>query len=219
MLNTIKAAFVGAAQPGTLTASEESRLVELKATVRQGLRAWQAAAAALAEIRDRQLYRSTHRSFAAYCEAEFDLCPRRIRQLVESWEVIRQLRPLDQVGTAATTTEEAVTAPAPPIDQLSEKAARELKPIPPAERLAVVREAAAAEPNRAPSPKAVREAVQKRTGKAPLKPVRILIPGFSVIVTPNRKASGTIREALAAALAKLDQLDQASDSGTDRKAA
>jgi hypothetical protein len=212
MLDTIKAAFVGAASP-TLTPSEESRLAELRSVVRAGLRAWQAAAAALAEIRDKQLYRATHRSFAAYCEAEFELSPRRIRQLVSSWDTIWQL----ELASVAEPAEPAA-APSPPIDQLSEKAVRELKPLPLAERLAAIREAAAANPSRAPSPKAVRDVVRKRTGKAAMKPVRILVPGFSVIVTPNRKASGTVREALAAAIAKLDQLDQAS-TGADRKAA
>lgn len=211
MFEAVKAAITGTSR---LTSSEESRLVELKATVKRGISAWQAAAAALAEIRDKQLYRSTHRSFSAFCEAEFDLSERRIRQLVESWSIVQSLRmPLDHEAAK----EAAAHPPAlPPLDQLSDRAARELRPLPPADRLEALREAAAAEPTtKAPTAKAVREAVRRRTGKPAVKPRRFLVPGWSIVATPNRKASGTVREALQAALAQLDQAEHA----TAKKAA
>lgn len=207
MFEAVKAAITGTTS-NRLTSSEESRLVELKATVKRGITAWQAAAAALAEIRDKQLYRATHRSFGAFCEAEFDLSERRIRQLVESWSIVQSLRlPIDQEALR----EAAAHPPTiPPLDHISDRAVRELRPLPPAERLEALREAAAAESAvKAPTAKAVREAVRRRTGKPALKPRRFLVPGYSVIVTPNKKASGTVREALQAALAQLDEAEHA----------
>ena len=208
MFEAVKAAITGTSR---LTSSEESRLVELKATVKRGISAWQAAAAALAEIRDKQLYRATHRSFGAFCEAEFDLSERRIRQLTESWDIVQSLRPpVDMEAAAKAVANPPTIPPLPPLDQLSDRAVRELRPLPPADRLEALKEAAAAEPaTQAPTAKAVREAVRRRTGKPALKPRRFLVPGYSVIVTPNKKASGTVREALEAALAQLDQAEHA----------
>jgi hypothetical protein len=212
MFEAVKAAITGTSR---LTSSEESRLVELKATVKRGISAWQAAAAALAEIRDKQLYRATHRSFGAFCEAEFDLSERRIRQLTESWDIVQSLRPpVDMEAAAKAVANPPTIPPLPPLDQLSDRAARELRPLPPAERLEALREAAAATGS-APTAPQVREAVRRRTGKPALKPKRFLVPGWSIVATPNRKASGTVREALQAALAQLDQAEHA----TAKKAA
>jgi hypothetical protein len=180
-------------QSPALSPSEESRLTELRSIVKRGLQSWQAAAAALAEIRERQLYRSSHRSFAAFCQAEFDLSGRRCAQLIESFGIIQELRDQDQSGVV--------------VADLSESAVRALAPIPPAERLAVLSEASQAEPGVAasPRPRDVKAAVRRRLGKSVAKPVRVLVPGYAVVITPNKKASGDVRAALVAALEQLDR--------------
>ena len=213
MFEAVKAAITGTSR---LTSSEESRLAELKATVKRGISAWQAAAAARAEIRDKQLYRATHRSFGAFCEAEFDLSERRIRQLTESWDIVQSLRPpVDMEAAAQAVANPPTIPPLPPLDQLSDRAVRQLKPLPPAERLEALREAANESTAKAPTENAVREAVRRRTGKPALKPKRLLVPGWSIVATPNKKVSGTVREALQAAIAQLDQAEHA----TAKKAA
>lgn len=172
---------------GTLTADERAALAKLEFAVQAGVSATMAvieAGKALAEIRQRQLYRDSAASWDAYVTDRFRITRRRADQLVAFAGVKAAL---DETGTA--------------VPELSEGAARPLVGLTPQAMAEVVAEAAG-------SPEGVtagsiRKAASKRkkAGKAKARrPVRFRVPGATVVIEWNRKASGTAADALAAAL-------------------
>ena len=94
-----------------LTAAETDRLVELEQAVGRGLQTFVEVGQALAEIRDRKLYRASHDTFEWYCR--------------ERWGFTRQ-RALQFIDAAAVTTVVVKAGlPAP----TNEAQARELVPL------------------------------------------------------------------------------------------
>jgi hypothetical protein len=65
-----------------LSAKERRELHALEAKVERGITVWREAAQALNEIRERKLYRATHRTFEAYCQARWNFGASRARQLI-----------------------------------------------------------------------------------------------------------------------------------------
>lgn len=107
-----------------LVPAEAARLAELEAVVTNGLNTFVAVGRALAEIRDGRLYRTTHGTFEAYCERQWNLSRPRAYQLIE----------------AATVTEALSTnvdTPAP----VNEGQARQLTGLPVATAAEVMRKA------------------------------------------------------------------------------
>jgi hypothetical protein len=70
-----------------LTGIETCRFVELETVVERGLGTFVEVGNALAEIRDRKLYRQTHGTFAAYCEDRWNVTDRRARQMIAAAEI------------------------------------------------------------------------------------------------------------------------------------
>lgn len=69
-----------------LTVQEARDLSRYEAIVAKGQSTFLATAQALAQIRDRRLYRQTHKRFEAYCEERWGFTGRRGRQLAQAAE-------------------------------------------------------------------------------------------------------------------------------------
>lgn len=74
-----------------LTAAEGKKLEQLKKIVFIDLRAFIRVGNALAEIRERKLYREVCLTFEGYCKLVFDLGERRAYQLMDAYEVTENL--------------------------------------------------------------------------------------------------------------------------------
>lgn len=98
-----------------LAPAEAIRLAELEHTIRAGLATFYEVAAALEEVRRRNLYRSEYNSFADYCDRRWNMTRQRAYQLLSAAEV--------RANLAATT----------PVDMLpaNEYQIRTLTPLSP----------------------------------------------------------------------------------------
>jgi hypothetical protein len=178
------------AMPGTtLTPDEARQLATLESQVEAGIASVQAmieAGQALATIRDRQLFRDQARSWDAYVDQRFKITRRRCDQIITFSGIQNAIQ--QETGTM--------------VPELSERAARPLAGLPIEELKAVVAEAAL-EPDGV-TPATLRKAAARRKAKkAPkaFRPRRYRVPGATVMVTFNRKSSGSAIDALAAAMA------------------
>lgn len=76
----------------SLTLPEHDRLAELEAVVERGVQTFVEVGDALAEIRDRRLYRGTHGTFEAYCGNRWGIARSTAYQLIEAAEVVENVR-------------------------------------------------------------------------------------------------------------------------------
>lgn len=76
---------------GELTELEQAELRRLKAVVDEGCASYRRAGEALAQIRDRRLYRGTHNTFEAYCHYTWCMTDRHARRLIEAAFVVADL--------------------------------------------------------------------------------------------------------------------------------
>lgn len=181
-----------AAMPrGTLTTDEHAALVRLETTVEAGVSATLTlieAGKALAEIRNRQLFRDSATSWDNYVTARFKITKRRADQMIAFAGVQAAL---EEMGTR--------------VPDLSEKAARPLVGMD-ADIMAEVVAEAAGTPEGVTAG-SIRKAASKRknakASKVP-RPRRWRVPGATVIVTWNRKGSGDYIDALKAALRQAE---------------
>jgi hypothetical protein len=74
-----------------ISLEESQRLLELEATIEKHIRSFLTAGAALAEIRDKRLYRVEHATFAEYCDAKWGISDRRARQLIDSVAIVESI--------------------------------------------------------------------------------------------------------------------------------
>jgi hypothetical protein len=180
-----------AAMPrGTLTTDEHAALVRLETTVEAGVSATLTlieAGKALAEIRNRQLFRDSATSWDNYVTARFKITKRRADQMIAFAGVQAAL---EEMGTR--------------VPDLSEKAARPLVGMD-ADIMAEVVAEAAGTPEGVTAG-SIRKAASKRKAKASKvpRPRRWRVPGATVIVTWNRKGSGDYIDALKAALRQAE---------------
>jgi hypothetical protein len=96
---------VSAIEVPELTEAEESDRLHLERKVE---RAFFEAGKALAELRDRRLYRSTHKTFEEYCKDRFGFERRHPYRLIEAAEVIDNLRKMCPNWTQNETGSENV---------------------------------------------------------------------------------------------------------------
>ncbi len=172
-----------------LTAEDRATLVRLERQVESGIAYVEAmigAGKALAQIRDRQLYRDTAATWETYVSERFRITKRRADQLVAFAGVHDAL---EEMGTA--------------VPKISERAVRPLVGLDQEQLKAVVAEAAE---EGEITPASIRKAAGRRrkskAAKAP-RPRRFRVPGGIVVVQLNRKAAAAgidIEAALAAAL-------------------
>ena len=78
---------------GPLSATESRNLAEAEGVIRMAGGSFYNVGRALAEIRDRRLYRGKYLDFELYCR-EWDLSRSRVCRLIGAAEVIDHLRPL-----------------------------------------------------------------------------------------------------------------------------
>ena len=173
------------AMNGTLTADERIVLARLEAAVEAGVKATLTvleAGKALAEIRDRQLFRDSAATWDQYVDQRFSITKRRADQMIAFAGVKAAL---DEMGTRV------------PI--LSEKAARPLVGLAPDTMAEVVAEAASS-PEGVTAGSIRKAAARRRKGKVKVhRPRRFKVPGAVVTITFNRKSNGSALDALAAA--------------------
>lgn len=154
---------------GDPEAKERERWERLDGTVVNGLRNFQILGAALKEIRDTQLYRFAHMAtFEECCDLRWKITARHARNLIAAYETARVL------GTEV-----------PP--DVSERQLRPLASLPLAERRAAFDEAKENGGTTAAIERAVAKRKPAKKKSAALKPLRLKVPGGTVIIQPNRK--------------------------------
>jgi hypothetical protein len=179
------------AMTGTLTADERIALGRLEQAVEAGVQATLTmleAGRALAEIRDRQLFRDSSKNWETYVTSRFRMTKRRADQMVAFAGIDAVVR---EMGTA--------------VPEISERAARPLVGLSADTIREVVTEAAATPAGVTPA--TIKAAASKRRkGKVPRisKPRRFKVAGAIVTVTFNRKGNGSAIDALTAALRQAE---------------
>lgn len=126
-----------------ITSAESKDLIALETVIERGLETFVQVGEALAEIRDRKLYRIAHTTFADYCKVKWKMSDRRARQLMDASEVVTAI---SKSGTIVPKTESQ---------------ARPLASLPPEQRAEAWSAAASAAPNGQPTAKDVEIAVEK----------------------------------------------------------
>ena len=162
----------------TLTAAEAAEFARLDQAVSLAVRAArvvEAGGAALARIKDGQLYRDVASSWSAYCESH-GISTSRSDQIVAAFKVRESI------------SSESRTA----VRVLAERAIRPLVSLSASDANEVIAEAAAVAGGI--TPKSIRQAAAKRKAKTAIKlprPIRHKVPGWVIVATPNRAAALT----------------------------
>lgn len=126
-----------------LTASESNALVEHEAVIERGIKTFYEVGIALANIRDRKLYRADHGTFEEYCQGRWQMTGSRAYQMIDAADVV------------STIVETELPPPA------NEGQARELGRVPEPERTEVWRETVERTDGK-PTAAAVRETYEQR---------------------------------------------------------
>lgn len=126
-----------------LTASESTALVEHEAVIERGIKTFYEVGIALADIRDRKLYRADYGTFEEYAERRWQMTRSRAYQMI------------DAAGVVSTIVDTELPAPA------NEGQARELGRVPKPERAAVWAETVERTDGK-PTAAAVRETYEQR---------------------------------------------------------
>jgi len=145
----IAESIVGTVEMEDITIDESRDLIALESVIALGLETFVQVGEALATIRDRRLYRIEHPTFADYCKVKWKMSDRRARQLMDAAEV------------TSTIAKSGTTVPK------SEREARPLAALPPAQRVEVWQKAVAASPNGEPTAAEVKAAVETMNPKPP----------------------------------------------------
>lgn len=132
-------------------------------------RAFYEAGAALRELRERRLYRSTHRTFEEYCRDRFDFTRRRINHLIAATTVVENLQVL---GTICSQTEKVaklkgLQAQSGNVLPTSESQCRPLIDLEPDEQRSCWQQAVAASNGKVPPARVVKGIVDKLRAKPP----------------------------------------------------
>lgn len=188
--------------PG-LTAEERQEFATLDAVIERGVKAAKAvmdAGRALAVVRDRQLYRSTYANWETYLSERHGLTRRRADQLVAAASA------MDAVSDVLSKTGTMV----PSLDELSERTVREIVGMDAGQAAEAIVEAAGSPDGLTHSSvaKAARRRRKVKAFKVP-RPRRFKVPGAVVVITFNRKGSGSILDALTAAMRQAEDLIEA----------
>ena len=158
-----------------ITISESRDLIALEKIVAKGLQTFVEVAEALAEIRDRKLYKIEHATFADYCKEKWNMSDRRARQLMDSAEVVAEL------SKSGTTV--------PP----SERQARPLTQLPPAQRAQAYQEAVKTSATGTPTAKEVEVVVRKLKPKEAKKTKQQVAQQAPVEAAPAEELIGYLQ--------------------------
>lgn len=147
---------------------KRERFETLCQTVDLGIKQFRRTGNALKEIRDEELYKVQYTSFEQCCREKWQISAVHAARLIDA-------------STFCDVVEPTGSTPA------NERQFRALSVLPEAERLEAWHEVQAA----GVTPVAIATAIAKRKPRSKkngaLKPLRLKVPGGSVVVTPNRK--------------------------------
>jgi hypothetical protein len=129
-----------------LNTEERVRLQELESVVEQGLQTFYEVGKALDEIRENKLYRETHKTFEAYCQAKWGIARRTAYQFIDAAQVMKNLC---AIAHKIPTKENQV---------------RPLTGLSPELQLEIWQEAVALSPNSSPTGASVKRLVEERVG-------------------------------------------------------
>lgn len=136
---------------GWMGDKDEADLFELERVITYGLRTFVEVGNALAEIRDRRLYRAEHKTFEDYCRDRWGFVQQHATRLIRAAEVIQNIES-EPRGSLLPTTE---------------KHARPLTRLEPAEQIAAWREAVETAPNGKVTAAHVEQVVKRRIEPPP----------------------------------------------------
>ena len=119
-----------------LSVQEEKRLEQLENVVVENFQTFVQVGQALAEIRDRKLYRVKAMTFEKYCKTLFDIAKRRVHELISAAEVMENVR-----HGALSDDEQQILLP------LNERQVRPLTRLRPEQQIAVWQAAVESAPN------------------------------------------------------------------------
>jgi N6-adenosine-specific RNA methylase IME4 len=91
-----------------LTKSEQTELERWEAIIERGLNTFYEVGSALLTIRDKKLYRKNFSTFEEYCRDKWEFSTRHAYRLIESAEVIRNLRPIGHIPANEAQARELV---------------------------------------------------------------------------------------------------------------
>lgn len=176
---------------GTLTHDERIALHRLEATVEAGVQASLTvleAGKALAEIRDRQLYRDTATAWEKYVTERFQITRRRADQMI-AFAGVKAV--LEEMGTRVPVS-------------VGEGTLRPLVGLDPGSMAEAITEAAASPEGVTAASVRKAAAKRKKTKAKVAKPRRFKVPGATVQIVFNRKGTGSAIDALVAALRQAE---------------
>jgi hypothetical protein len=127
-----------------LDESEKERLRELEEIVDRGLQTFYEVGQALIEIRDRKLYRQTHKTFEVYCQEKWNIGRRTADRYISATKIVEILRP---IGLKIPTKESQI---------------RSLVGLPPAQQLEIWQKAVEISPDGHPTAKIVEHLVEEQ---------------------------------------------------------
>lgn len=135
-----------------LTASESTALAEHEAVIERGIKTFYEVGTALADIRNRKLYRADHGTFEDYCQQRWQMSRSYAYRMIDAAEVVESVSPMGDIAPS------------------SERQARELARVPESDRAAVWAETVERTDGK-PTAAAVRETYEQRVPPKP-KPAR-----------------------------------------------
>ncbi len=138
-----------------LTEEEESDRLLLE---RQVERAFYEAGKALQELRNRRLYRSTHRTFESYCQERFGFSRRHINYLITAVDVVDNLK-MGTIGSQKSETETRTNGAQ--ILPTSERQVRPLTKLEPEQQREAWTKAVESAGGKVPSGRIVKDIVQR----------------------------------------------------------
>lgn len=150
-------------KPTADTEADAQRLEQLCSLVTIGVKQFQRVGLALKEIRETELYRRESRTFDEFCQRRWKMTERHAERLIAAAVICRELGELSQQIT-------------------TENQARQLSPLSPAERVAVVTESTATGESIARVSRKFRP-----TGRKKIKQIRFRLPGGTIIIEPNKR--------------------------------
>lgn len=139
-------------ESGKLSIAEERRFSELEKTIAKNFKGFVAVGMALAEIRERRLYRAKYRTFEAYCKYIWDVNRVYAHRLIGAAQVVQNLLPIgnknnnENLGAIAPKNNDDMSAIADGFDDeftphfplpVNEAQARELAKLEPQEQIDV----------------------------------------------------------------------------------
>jgi hypothetical protein len=127
-----------------LDITERRKLQELESIVEQGLQTFYEVGKAFNEIREKKLYRETHKNFEAYCQEKWGMARRTAYQFIEAALVMENLCAIAHILPK------------------KENQVRPLTKLPPELQIQIWQEAVEASPNGIPTGAAVKRLVEER---------------------------------------------------------